>query len=74
MQALLDGRLIAIGDLLQPSVRAPGEAPGSFALESAMDELAYELSIDPLELRLRNHADTEPSTGKPWSQLNPRVV
>ena len=47
--------------------RAPGEAPGSFALESAMDELAYALGIDPLELRLRNYAETEPSTGKPWS-------
>ncbi|MBV8032135.1 MAG: xanthine dehydrogenase family protein molybdopterin-binding subunit, partial [Betaproteobacteria bacterium] len=47
--------------------RAPGESTGTFALESAMDELAYELGIDPLELRLRNYADAEPSTGKPWS-------
>jgi xanthine dehydrogenase YagR molybdenum-binding subunit len=38
-----------------------------FALESAIDELAVALAIDPLELRLRNHADVEPSTGKPWS-------
>ncbi len=48
-------------------MRAPGEASGTFGLECAMDELAYELGIDPLELRLRNHADVDPSNGKPWS-------
>jgi xanthine dehydrogenase YagR molybdenum-binding subunit len=47
--------------------RAPGEATGTFALEVAMDELAYALAIDPVDLRLRNHADTEPESGKPWS-------
>src|SRR6185312_6088398 len=47
--------------------RAPGESTGSFAIESAMDELAYALRMDPLELRIANHADVEPSTGKPWS-------
>jgi len=47
--------------------RAPGEATGSFALESALDELAYKLGLDPLELRLRNHADVEPASGKPFS-------
>ena len=41
-------------------MRAPGEAPGSFALESAMDELAYELKIDPLELRALNHTTVDP--------------
>ncbi|MCC9740864.1 xanthine dehydrogenase family protein molybdopterin-binding subunit [Streptomyces sp. MNU89] len=48
-------------------MRAPGEAPGSFALESALDELAVRLRIDPVELRIRNHAATEPGTGRPWS-------
>lgn len=48
-------------------MRAPGEASGMFALESAMDELAYTLNIDPLTLRLINHADVNPETGKPWS-------
>ena len=48
-------------------MRAPGEASGTFGLETAMDELAYELGIDPLELRLRNHADVDPSNGKAWS-------
>lgn len=48
-------------------MRAPGEASGSFALESAMDELAYALNMDPLELRLRNYADTDPQKNLPWS-------
>ncbi|GII90720.1 xanthine dehydrogenase family protein molybdopterin-binding subunit [Sinosporangium siamense] len=49
------------------SMRAPGEAQGNFALESAMDELAYALGIDPLELRLRNYAEEHPGLGLPWS-------
>jgi xanthine dehydrogenase YagR molybdenum-binding subunit len=48
-------------------MRGPGEASGTFALESAMDELAYELHLDPVELRIRNHADVHPHSGKPWS-------
>jgi xanthine dehydrogenase YagR molybdenum-binding subunit len=48
-------------------MRAPSECPGSFAIESAMDELAYAAGIDPLELRRRNHADHNPASGKPWS-------
>jgi xanthine dehydrogenase YagR molybdenum-binding subunit len=48
-------------------MRAPVEGPGGWALESAMDELAIELGIDPLDLRLKNFAETEPFDGKPWS-------
>jgi len=48
-------------------MRAPGEAPGSFAVESALDELAAKAGIDPLALRLLNHADSDPHSGKPWS-------
>jgi CO/xanthine dehydrogenase Mo-binding subunit len=48
-------------------MRAPGEAEGNFAIESALDELAYELRLDPIELRLRNHADVHPQTGIAWS-------
>ena len=48
-------------------MRAPGEAEGSFALESAIDELAYAVGIDPIELRVKNHADVHPETGLPWS-------
>ncbi|MEU4173338.1 xanthine dehydrogenase family protein molybdopterin-binding subunit [Streptomyces sp. NPDC026665] len=49
------------------SMRAPAEAQGNFALESAMDELAYALDMDPVDLRLKNYADTHPVSGLPWS-------
>src|ERR1700754_2672844 len=48
-------------------MRGPGEATGSFALESALDELSYKLGIDPIELRLRNYADTDLERNLPWS-------
>lgn len=48
-------------------MRAPGEAPGMFALESAMNELAAELGIDPVEFRILNEPEVDPETGKPWS-------
>ncbi|MEH2412788.1 xanthine dehydrogenase family protein molybdopterin-binding subunit [Nostoc sp.] len=60
-------RLVKLDQGTPTFMRAPGEASGSFALESAMDELAYALNIDPVELRLRNHADVDPSKGLPWS-------
>ncbi|MEO7121019.1 MAG: xanthine dehydrogenase family protein molybdopterin-binding subunit [Ginsengibacter sp.] len=50
--------------------RAPGEAPGTYALEVAMDELAYQLNIDPLQLRLINYAEKDPQDGKEWSGKN----
>ncbi|WP_354683713.1 xanthine dehydrogenase family protein molybdopterin-binding subunit [Cupriavidus necator] len=53
-------------------MRAPGETPGSFALECALDELAEKLGIDPVELRLRNHADTDPQKQKPFSSKSLR--
>jgi xanthine dehydrogenase YagR molybdenum-binding subunit len=48
-------------------MRAPGEASGSIALESAIDEMAQAAGIDPLEFRLRNYAEVEPISGKPFS-------
>ncbi|MFV9634462.1 xanthine dehydrogenase family protein molybdopterin-binding subunit [Mycobacterium neumannii] len=48
-------------------MRAPGECPGMFALEVAMDELAAACSLDPIELRIRNEPDVDPETGNPWS-------
>src|SRR5207237_1856969 len=54
-------------------MRAPGESTGTYALESAMDELAYELSMDPVQLRLKNYADTDPESGKPWSSKSLRA-
>ncbi len=47
--------------------RAPQEHPSSYATECAYDELAYQLGIDPLELRLRNDTQTDPITGKPFT-------
>ncbi|WP_207420379.1 xanthine dehydrogenase family protein molybdopterin-binding subunit [Desertivirga brevis] len=48
-------------------MRGPGEATGAFALESAMDELAFALNIDPVQFRLMNHTDTDPDKNLPWS-------
>jgi xanthine dehydrogenase YagR molybdenum-binding subunit len=55
-------------NVMKPAwMRAPGEAPGQFALESALDELAYKLNMDPVELRRRNHAKVNLSIDKPFS-------
>jgi len=54
-------------------MRAPGEASGMFALESAMDELAYQLGIDPLELRLRNYAERDESKDLPFTSKELRA-
>jgi len=54
--------------LANTAMRAPGEAPGTYALECAVDELAHELQIDPIELRRRNIAHCDPVTGAPHSQ------
>jgi xanthine dehydrogenase YagR molybdenum-binding subunit len=53
-------------------MRAPGESPGTFALESAIDELAVALKMDPLQLRLVNYAESDPSDNKPWSSKSLR--
>jgi xanthine dehydrogenase YagR molybdenum-binding subunit len=60
-------KLVRVNSFTPSWKRAPGEAIGAFALESAMDELAYALKLDPLELRLRNYADQDPQSHKPWS-------
>ncbi|MFA1538512.1 xanthine dehydrogenase family protein molybdopterin-binding subunit [Actinomadura monticuli] len=58
-------------DVPTPSwMRAPGETPGMYALESAMDELAIAAGIDPVELRVRNDTDREPESGLPFSSRN----
>lgn len=60
-------------DMGTPSfMRAPGEAPGTYSLEAAMDELAYALKMDPLELRLKNYAEQDPEKGRPWSSKSLR--
>ena len=60
-------RLVATNSGLPTYMRAPGKASGNFALESAMDELAVALKIDPVEFRLRNYADHDPHENKPFA-------
>ena len=59
-------RLAAL-DVPKPSwMRAPGETPGMFAGEVAMDELAVACGLDPIELRVRNEPESDPESGRPW--------
>ncbi|MGN6250331.1 MAG: xanthine dehydrogenase family protein molybdopterin-binding subunit [Marmoricola sp.] len=60
-------RLAALDVPIPFWMRAPGECPGMFGPEVAMDELAEACGIDPIELRVRNDPDTDPDTGRPWS-------
>jgi xanthine dehydrogenase YagR molybdenum-binding subunit len=53
-------------------MRGPGTTPGLFALESAMDELAVALNMDPLEFRLKNYAEHEEGSNHPWSSKHLR--
>jgi xanthine dehydrogenase YagR molybdenum-binding subunit len=63
-------RLAAL-DVPVPSwMRAPGETPGMFATEVAMDELAVACGVDPIELRVVNEPPVDPESGKPWSARN----
>ncbi|MGI9054539.1 MAG: xanthine dehydrogenase family protein molybdopterin-binding subunit, partial [Pyrinomonadaceae bacterium] len=60
-------RVAPMNVILPTYTRAPGKSTGSFALESAMDELAYKLKIDPVEFRIKNEPEKDPSSGKPFS-------
>ena len=63
-------RLVAL-DVPTPSwMRAPGECPGMYGLESAMDELAHAAGLDPVELRIRNEPDVHPESGQRFSSRN----
>ena len=53
-------------------MRGPGTTPGLWAIESAMDELAIKLNLDPIDLRLRNYTDTDESENKPFSSKHLR--
>jgi xanthine dehydrogenase YagR molybdenum-binding subunit len=67
-QTLKTDQQVVDMDMLSNSfMRAPGESVGTFALESAIDELAIELDLDPIELRIRNEPETDPSSGLPFS-------
>ena len=63
-------RLVALDVPTPRWMRAPGEAPGSFAVESAMDELAEACGVDPIDLRVRNEPTVEPEGGRPFSSRN----
>ena len=60
-------RVVALNVPTPSWMRAPGECPGMFALESAIDELAIALDMDPIELRIRNEPDVDPESGNPFS-------
>ncbi len=63
-------RLVRL-DVPTPSwMRGPGETPGMYALESALDELAIACGIDPIELRIRNDPEVDPETGNRFSSRN----
>ena len=66
------GKLVEMNWGMGTWQRAPGEAPGTAVTELAMDELAHELKIDPLELRLINYTETDPERHKPWSSKHLR--
>ena len=60
-------RLVPLAIPVASAMRAPGEAVGMLALESAMDELAEKLQIDPIELRIRNEPTEDPTDHIPYS-------
>jgi xanthine dehydrogenase YagR molybdenum-binding subunit len=60
-------RLVRLNLTTPCPMRAPGETPGVYALECAMDELAHEIDIDPVEFRLRNYAEIDEYKNRPWS-------
>lgn len=65
--SLISYRVAPMNLILPTYTRGPGHSTGSFALESAIDELAHELKMDPISLRLKNQPEKDPSNGKPWS-------
>ncbi len=63
----LEQKIAEMDMLANTFMRAPGESVGTFALESAIDELAEQLAIDPIELRARNEPDKDPTSGNAFS-------
>ncbi|MFL5334490.1 MAG: xanthine dehydrogenase family protein molybdopterin-binding subunit [Geminicoccaceae bacterium] len=69
----LDYKLTQLDRSTPCDMRAPGATLGVFALETAMDELAYAACVDPIELRLRNYAETDPGQGRPFTSKELRA-
>ncbi len=65
--SLISYRVVPMNLILPTYTRGPGKATGSFAIESAMDELAFKLNMDPIEFRIKNEPARDPSNEKPWS-------
>jgi xanthine dehydrogenase YagR molybdenum-binding subunit len=59
--------IVPVNTVLPSALRAPGENPSAYGIECAIDELAYEVGIDPLAIRLLNYAEQDPHAQKPWS-------
>ena len=66
-------KLVRLDQYSPIDMRAPGAAHGMHALEVAMDELSYELNMDPLDLRLKNYAEVSPADDKPYSSKELRA-
>ncbi|MDE1157527.1 MAG: xanthine dehydrogenase family protein molybdopterin-binding subunit [Neorhizobium sp.] len=60
-------RIVAVNTVTPGALRGPGKNPSAYGIECAMEELAYVLDMDPLALRLKNYADHDYQSGKPWS-------
>ncbi|MDQ0467427.1 xanthine dehydrogenase family protein molybdopterin-binding subunit [Labrys wisconsinensis] len=59
--------VVPVNTVLPGPLRAPGENPSAFGIECAIDELAWEVRLDPLAIRLLNYAEEDPHARKPWS-------
>jgi xanthine dehydrogenase YagR molybdenum-binding subunit len=64
---LLDVETVKMNMTANTFMRAPGESVGSFGLECGVDELAHAMGIDPIELRIKNEPEKDPTTGLPFS-------
>jgi xanthine dehydrogenase YagR molybdenum-binding subunit len=63
----VEQKIVTLDTVTNTWMRAPGESIGTFALESALDELSYALRVDPIELRRRNEPEKDPTRGTPYS-------
>jgi xanthine dehydrogenase YagR molybdenum-binding subunit len=64
---LIEQKIVHLDTVANTWMRAPGESIGTFALESALDELSYELRMDPIEVRRLNEPEKDPTKGTAFS-------